>query len=174
MGVARFAWVGLGLLSASACTAGPGPGLEIPPHTCASSVTALDVAPPRGAYGELREDPSLWCGIPPQGGAPYTPLRGIRVRGPEALAEGLVIEVTVADVEASEELSYMELAARMTCANVGDNEGYWVGSEVHVRYPGYSLDDLAERDAELTVRVTSADGTVEIGDRWPVRLVRPE
>ena len=155
---------GLGLV---ACDGGV---VEVPPHPCDAEELLLDVAPPRDAFGALEETAELWCGIPPQGGAPYTPLR-LRVQGPLALFEGVNIALSATDAESGEELAYTALQARMTCANVGESAGFWVGSEVHMRYPGFALQDLGGRGAELRVSVTSLNESVVIEGEWPVELL---
>ena len=154
------------LLALVACD---GPTLP-PPHPCDSDVVEIDVAPPREAFGAMDDGTALWCGIPPQGGAPYSPVRA-RVQGPAALFDGMWLELMAEDADTGEELSYTGLHMRMTCANVGESAGYWVGSEVHVRYPGYAVEDLDGRSAWLTARVTSLDETVSIEDRWLVELL---
>lgn len=150
----------------AACPEAP----TLPPHPCHSDATAVDVTPAREPFGAMGDGTELWSGIPPQGGAPYTPLR-TRVLGPEVLFDGMVLELVVEDDRTGEELSYSESQTRMTCANVGESAGYWVGSEIHLRYPGYSLEALEGRDATLTVRVTSLDDTVSIEGQWSVGLV---
>ncbi|MEQ1569334.1 MAG: hypothetical protein ABMA64_27100 [Myxococcota bacterium] len=114
----------------------------------------LELAPPGGAFGDLVDGSSLWCGIPPQGGAPYSPI-GVRARGPDVLGEGVAIEAIGADPDSGEPLVYVALALAWVQANVGDAAGAWVGPEVHLRYDGQSLDDLAGRELFLVVRATA-------------------
>ena len=147
------------------------PPVTVPPHPCESEAVSFDVAQPREAFGSLQDGGALWYGTPPQGGAPFTPLR-LRIRGPASLADGMRISMMTHDMVTDEELSFTELDTRMTCANVGDSAGYWVGSEVHMRYAGWSLDDLEGRQAAFTVQVTSLDEEVTVEDGWEVELVR--
>ena len=97
-----------------------GAGPTIPSHPCASEVVRLDVAPPDGDFGDLADGGALWCGDPPQGGAPYTPFR-IRVAGPEALEDGVLVEMTAVALEDGAELAVTELTMGLTCANVGES-----------------------------------------------------
>lgn len=154
----------------AACSPGEPPP-EVPSHPCASNTTRLDVAPPQGEFGDLADGDALWCGNPPQGGAPYTPFR-VRLAGPEALEEGVYIEMTAVDVEDGSELAYTDLTMGVTCANVGESAGTWVGSEAHMRYFGHVLEDLDGREAEVTVRASAlAAPDVEATTSWQVLLV---
>jgi hypothetical protein len=157
---------------AAGCTDEPGPPDLPPMHTCAAAATArVDLAPPGGDYGDIEEGGPLWCGNPPQGGAPYTPFR-LRLLGPEGLEDGVTLEMVAADTETGEELAYTTLVMGVTCANVGDSEGFWVGSEAHMRYTGWELDDLDGRTAEITVTATGvADPSVRIVRQHEVLLV---
>lgn len=153
-----------GFLVIGACVDGP----TLPAHPCHADMDwEVDIAAPRGSFGEVD---LLWSGIPPQGGAPYTPIRP-RVRGPDVLFDGMGLEVLLSDADTGEELSVTDLDTRMTCANVGESAGYWVGSELHLRYPGVDLADLEDRDVTLSMRVTSIDQTAVIEDEWLVTLV---
>lgn len=165
----RAALPGIALLWAGCAEAPP---VEPPPpvHPCASAEVALEVAPPDGDYGELQDGDDLWCGNPPQGGAPYTPFR-MRLHGPDALADGVVIEMVALDPEDGTELGRIDVALGLTCANVGDSAGWWVaGGEAHLRYYGFLLEELDGVEAEIAVRASSVDGTVEVEDSWLVGL----
>ncbi len=161
----RGASILLGLLG---CVEVP-PAITPPLHPCHADRSEVDATFARGTFGEL-EGGELWCGHPPQGGAPYSPLQ-IRLRGPEAWSEGMLLEMIAADPEDGSELAYTDLTAGLICANVGDNEGFWVSSEAHMRYDGWSLEELAGRSAELTVRASSMDGGELAESSWRVGLV---
>ncbi len=150
----------------------PEPEPVLPSHPCASDVARLDVAPPQGEFGDMVDGEALWCGNPPQGGAPYTPFR-VRVAGPEALKDGVHIEMVAVDADAGVELAYTDLTMGLTCANVGDSAGFWVGSEAHMRYYGWGLEELDGRTADVTVRVSPIDeaSDVVIEETWRVDLV---
>ncbi|MEZ4235332.1 MAG: hypothetical protein R3F59_04065 [Myxococcota bacterium] len=140
-------------------------------HPCATDAGRLDLAPPGGDFGDITPDGPLWCGNPPQGGAPYTPFR-VRVRGPEAFKEGVALEMVASDVQTGEELAYTELTLGLTCANVGESAGFWVGSEAHMRYDGWGLDELDGRTAAITVTGTAiSDASVEVVAEHEVVLV---
>ncbi|MEN0061455.1 MAG: hypothetical protein AAGA48_04845 [Myxococcota bacterium] len=132
-----------------ACSDGEPP---VSPHPCASDETSLEVAPPDGEYGDLARGGAFAAGIPPQGGAPYSPLR-LRVTGPGELFDG--IDVDIAVFEDGALLTETQLPMRLTCANVGDNAGRWVGAEVHLRYFGLELEELDGRDVTVEVTVTA-------------------
>jgi hypothetical protein len=138
---------------------------------CDHEAASVEVAPPFGDYGELVQGASLWCGDPPQGGAPYSPFR-MRVQGPEPFEDGAQIEMTAVDPADGAELAFTSLTMGLTCANVGESEGYWVGSEAHMRYTGWGLDELAERDAEVTITaIALTDPAVRASVTVPVVLV---
>lgn len=111
-------------------------------------------------------DPFL-VAIPPQGGAPFTPLE-VRIEGLAAPQEGLGVEVFGEDRDSGEDLGTLELGQRFLCANVGDNAGRWVAPELHFRYPGWELDQLYDRAATFLIVVTDAEGTEVQTERWGV------
>lgn len=160
--------VPVGFLLSGACAPPP----EVPEvGPCDARHAALEVAPPDGDYGDLVDGADLWCGDPPQGGAPYTPFR-LRVAGPEALADGVYVEMTAVDAADGAELAYTDLTMGLTCANVGESAGTWVGGEAHMRYFGYALNDLPGRTAEVTVRVSTLGAeALDLEERWTVQLV---
>lgn len=149
-------WISLlALAAAIGCTPDAPPDLD-PVHPCDQPGAHLDLAPPGGDFGDLSDGSELWCGNPPQGGAPYTPFR-LRFAGPEAFEDGVMLEMRAVDVDSGEELALTTLTMGVTCANVGESEGFWVGSEAHMRYEGWSLDELAGRGAELAVTARAID-----------------
>jgi hypothetical protein len=119
---------------------------------CVEDRAAVEVAPPDGDFGELRDGDALFCGIPPQGGAPYTPLR-FRAVGPEALGDGVDIRVLARDADTDEVLGDTRLQLGVVCANAGDSAGWWTGAEVHLRYEGWTVPDLDGRRAALSFTV---------------------
>jgi len=151
----------LGLLGCEASTDG------VSPHPCAAPELALEVAPPDGDYGDLADGGELWAGIPPQGGAPYSPFR-VRLEGPDALYDGIDVRVRVAegDVVVADDTIPM----RLVCANVGENAGRWVGAEVHLIYTGWALDELPGRDVDVEVTVAGSEGLV-VTERGTATLV---
>jgi hypothetical protein len=148
-------WIGAlwgsGALFSVACEEGPPPP---PPGPCESASAEVDVAPPWGDYGDFVDGVELWCGNPPQGGAPYSPFR-FRLLGPEAFADGVELVMTAADPDDGTELGWTSLTMGLTCANVGESAGYWVGSEAHLRYSGWSLDELGGKAASITMEATA-------------------
>jgi hypothetical protein len=142
------------LLALAACAAPIEEGPPPPEHPCSQDQGAIDVAPPHGDFGELVDGGTLWCGNPPQGGAPYSPFR-LRIQGAEGFEDGVLVEMTAADLADGSELAFTSLTMGLTCANVGESAGMWVGSEAHMRYNGYGLDELDGRSAEITFRATA-------------------
>ncbi|HHO53066.1 MAG TPA: hypothetical protein ENK18_19860 [Deltaproteobacteria bacterium] len=143
------------------------PAPILPP--CHSDTLSIDAAPSRGAFGDLLGG-SLWCGNPPQGGAPYSPLR-LRLEGSSGWSAGMFLELIATDLADGTELAYTALEMGLVCANVGESEGSWVGSEAHMRYDGRTLDDLEGRTAELTVRAAALEGDEQVEASWWVDLV---
>ena len=127
------------------------PGLEL---ACDAPRVEVEVAPPYGDFGDLRDGDDLFCGSPPQGGAPYTPLR-FRAVGPEVLGDGVDVRVTAVDADTDEVLGDTQLSFGVVCANAGDSAGYWTGSEVHLRYDGWELPELEGRRARVTFGVNA-------------------
>ncbi len=83
-----------------------------------------------GTFGELGD--TVWCAIPPQGGAPYAPF-GLRVRGVLPLeGNGLHVTIRAVDTATQEAVGEGEFWDAFLCSNVGDNEGYWIKNELHL------------------------------------------
>ncbi len=116
----------------------------------------LEVVPTDLAFGAFVDGDPLLFGPPPQGGAPYTPLK-VRASGLAGLGTGATIDLWGSDLE-GEDLGEVSYETRFVCANVGDSAGTWVASDVHFRYFGWDLDALGGRIAELTTRVTDTSG----------------
>lgn len=122
---------------------------------CAAGPTRVEVAAPTLAFDALRDGDEVFCGIPPQGGAPYTPLR-FRAAGPAGFGEG--VDVRVRAVDGAEVLGDTSLQLGLVCANAGESAGWWTGGEVHLRYEGRAVEALDGRDAALTFSVTPIAG----------------
>lgn len=120
------------------------------------------MAPPNGDFGDLVSGGTLWFGNPPQGGAPYSPFR-LRILGDVAFGDGVFVEMTAADPNGVE-LAYTSLFLGLACANVGESEGMWVGSEAHMRYDGFSLDALDDRVASLFLRATAVEAPEKMAE----------
>ena len=160
-----------GLLGLAACEPEPELPPPLPGHLCASEEQAIELAPPEGSFGDLVDGSDLWCGNPPQGGAPYTPFR-VRFVGPEEYEDGVLIDLSAVDNETGETLASTEVALGLVCANVGESANKWVGAEAHMRYDGWPLPELEGRDAHLTVAAVPVVGDVlPVEGEWDVRLV---
>jgi hypothetical protein len=105
----------------------------------------------------LHDGASVAYGNPPQGGAPYAPFT-LRFEGLEQGETGLHIAMEAHDAATGEELGTTDYQQWLTCANVGDNEGYLVGPEFHLRFFGRTLEELDGREAEFTVTATNEFG----------------
>ena len=83
-------------------------------------------------YSEFGDAPEIvYCGIPPQGGAPYAPF-GVRLRGVEPDDLGVNLILTAVDLDTGEEIGVAEYNQVMICSNVCNNAGYSVGAELHM------------------------------------------
>jgi len=155
-------WVGV-LLIAVGCagtdpstvpTADTGVTYDVP---CAvRGEPTLDVAHAVDPWG--LDDAEIGCGIPPQGGAPYARFR-LRI-GDLALDDGATVTVTVTDLDTGEALGGTELVMGFVCSNVGDDADHWVGSEVHARFDGYSVEELLGRHVQVVASVATDDDLV--------------
>jgi hypothetical protein len=133
---------------------------EGPP--CASEGDpTLEVTPSEVAFGEHRDGDPLRYGPPPQGGAPYAAI-DLRVSGLEGMAEGVLIALSGVDLDSGEELGALQYPTRLVCANVGDSAGTWLANDVHHRFYGWELEELAGRPLLLEVSVSDMeDNAVE-------------
>lgn len=137
----------LGLLIALTACADPTDTGDPPVGSCdAGNQPELQVSH-YGTYDALGD--TVYCGIPPQGGAPYAPF-GVRVRGlsPEDNG-GMHVVITATDVATSEVVGESEFWERFLCSNVGESEGWWVAAEFHLRFYGYTLEELHGRQIDL-------------------------
>lgn len=117
----------------------------------------VEVVPVETAFGSFTAGDDLWYGTPPQGGAPYTPLRA-RVSGLDDVASGVTLSLHGVDDDTGDVLGDVAYDTRLVCANVGDSAGTWLASDVHFRYFGWELVDLIGRMATITLTVTSTSG----------------
>ena len=117
----------------------------------------LELAPSDLDFGDFEDGDPLLYGTPPQGGAPYSPFKA-RASGIEDLDQTSVVNLHAVDVDDGTELGDISYDVRFVCANVGDAAGSWVGSDLHLRFQGWSLEDLAGRSTEVTMTVTTANG----------------
>ncbi len=149
----------LAVLLAAGCDPAPDDtGGPVDPGACGAGDPALEVSH-YGTFDALGT--TMYCGIPPQGGAPYAPF-GVRVRGVDPADDGaLSVTITARDVDTGEELGAGDFHERFLCANAGDSAGWWVASEFHLRFFGYSLDDLHGRSATVHFVAEGANGEAE-------------
>ena len=66
-------------------------------------------------------------------------------------------------METGELLGTANYVQSFICSNAGENKGFYVTSEFHMRYPDRSLDDLDGREAEVVIEATNSDGESVIG-----------
>ena len=124
-----------------------------------AKVAALEVSH-YGTFAEL--DDIVYCGIPPQGGAPYAPF-GLRVRGVEPTDTGVIpVTITATDTTSGEVVGMGEFNERFLCANAGESDGWFVGAEFHLRFSGYELSELHEREIEISFEAEGLDGLAEM------------
>lgn len=115
---------------------------------------AVDVA-----EGMMLPGDDVPIGTPPQGGAPYTPVEH-RMLLPMHDGEVVRLEAYVYDVETQEQVGSFEHREMPLCSNVGDNFGFWFGGEVHVRFPGFPLEELDNLEVEMEVSLYAADDSL--------------
>lgn len=142
------------LLLLVACVDAP---TELPPCETVGDPD-LEVAPSDLDFGAFTDGDPLYYGTPPQGGAPYSPFHA-RATGLAGLDDGAVVDLSAVDRDDGAALGAITYDVRFVCANVGASAGTWVGSDLHLRFEGWALEDLAGRRAELTVEVSDLAGT---------------
>ena len=76
----------------------------------------------------------------------------------DGLDETTVVNLHAVDMDDGTQLGDISYDVRFVCANVGDAAGSWVGSDLHLRFQGWALEDLAGRSAEVTMTVTAPSG----------------
>ena len=119
----------------------------------------IDVVPAGMDFDAWESGDELVSAIPPQGGAPYTPLRA-RVGGLVDPELGVTLRVTGRDPSTDEEYGTLDNPSRLVCANVGDSAGTWLAADVHFRYFNWELSELDGREAEITFEVEDGEGNV--------------
>jgi hypothetical protein len=132
-------------------------GPYVPDCLVADDQPVLEVAYESGAFGELVDGVSAPVGIPPQGGAPYTPF-AIRLTGTGDihLGEHITARATREGVEiGSLDPSDDAMDAIPICSNVDPNAGWWMTWGVHIRYWNDALDDLVGSTVEFSFDVAS-------------------
>lgn len=145
-------WAAVGLLLLGACADGGDPA------PCdALGDAGLEVAPADVEFGAFTPGDPLLYGNPPQGGAPFSPFHA-RVTGVPDLDEGATLNLHAVDPTDDALLGDTTYELRLVCANVGDSAGQWLGTDLHQRFDGWSLDDLAGRTMHLTLTVENAAG----------------
>ncbi|MCB9682294.1 MAG: hypothetical protein H6733_12575 [Alphaproteobacteria bacterium] len=94
-------------------------------------------------------------GNPPQGGAPYAPFQ-IRLR---AVLDGQRTKVSASaiDTDTGQEIGSALQEQGFLCSNTGTHEGWLYGGEVHLRFWGWSLDELVDVPLSVTITVDLPD-----------------
>ncbi|MSQ04034.1 MAG: hypothetical protein EXR71_19465 [Myxococcales bacterium] len=118
---------------------------------------AATVAPAGVSYDAVADGDALGYGTPPQGGSPYSPFH-VRTTGLAALGEGASVRLVAQDLDGDVVLGDTTYELRLVCANVGDDAGSWVGSDLHQRFDGYDLDGLEGREVRITATVADLAG----------------
>ncbi len=108
-------------------------------------------------YATFSGGDTLEYGDPPQGGAPFAPFL-VRAYGLDHSADGYKVFLDAIDTETDEILGQGEYPQLFVCANVGDNAGYRIAPELHMRFFGFDLADLQGRSAEIVVRLEGGAG----------------
>lgn len=135
-----------------ACAAAP----EGPP--CAvSGDPELEVAPADVDFGGFHDGDSLLYGVPPQGGALYCPFHA-RVDGIADLDLGAHIEMVGIDADSDTVIAETTYDGRLVCANVGESAGQWLGTDLHLRFGEWTMEDLADKVLRLELWIENLDG----------------
>ncbi len=116
----------------------------------------MEVANGAHGYGQLGDEADILYGFPPQGGAPYVGF-DVRVHGLDQDDTGLFVEITATEDDGTE-MAYASFNQRFLCGNTGDNADWWVTSELHILFFGYSMEDLAEHPAAFELRAENTAG----------------
>lgn len=141
------------LVGLSGCT-------DTPEAPCESDADpSVQVVPAGSGFDEWVAGDGLVAATPPQGGAPYTPLRA-RVTGLVDPQLGVTLSLT--GVDPSDESIYGEISydTRLICANVGESAGQWLAADVHYRYFDWELGELDGREALISFSVEDLHGNV--------------
>lgn len=138
--------VSLVALVACACAGEP-----VVPLGCDDGPADLEIRVHDGEFGS--DNAALPYGRPPQGGAAYTPI-ALRMRG---LVPELELEATVTD-EGGEPIGVADVRQRLICSNTGEQSGWYVGAEVHLRYLDQPYEALEGQQATLEVWLTDPEG----------------
>jgi hypothetical protein len=119
----------------------------------------VQVVPAGLGFDEWMDGDDLVAATPPQGGAPYTPLRA-RVTGLVDPQVGVTLSLSGVDPSDGSEYGEISYDTRLVCANVGDSAGLWLAADVHYRYFDWDLGELDGRRAEISFSVEDLDGNV--------------
>ena len=159
------------------CLAACGPGGKDKKTTDTGTPTLGDCDLPKGAdpvveinhYGTFAELGDIaYCAIPPQGGAPYAPF-GVRVKGLVPMDNNAAhTTITATDSATDEEVGLTDFWDAYLCANAGESAGYWIKNEFHLRFFGYTLEELHGRQVDIRFDVEGADGTLT--ETWRFEL----
>jgi hypothetical protein len=106
----------------------------------------------------LTDEEDVDYGLPPQGGAPYAPFV-FRLGGLD-ITEPLWITMRANRVSDGVDVGEIALAQGFICSNTGIHDGYLVGAEVHMRFPGYTLDELEGWEVDIYVEASDSAARV--------------
>jgi hypothetical protein len=131
---------------------------EPEPAPCdVSGDPALEVAPADVDFGAFPEGDPLYYGVPPQGGALYSPFHA-RAAGIADLDEGASITMVGTDPADGTVIAESAYELRLVCANVGDSLGQWLGTDLHLRFGDWTLDELVGQRIRLDLTVANHAG----------------
>lgn len=149
----------------------PGTDTDVPLPCRPGTGAVLELSHHDSAWGALSDGDPLYYGHPPQGGAPYSPFQVRLLDVPDADL-GVVIETSAVEVGTGEVLGSGTYTERLICSNAGENEGWWVGAEVHMRYFGWELDELEGRRARVRVSVRWSEDEAPLDEGYEGVLTR--
>lgn len=131
------------------------------PSPCTvSGEPALQVAPVDVEFGAFHQGDLLYYGIPPQGGPLFSPFH-VRASGISSLDLGALVHLEGWDGDIL--LGATDYQQRLVCANVGENQGQWLGSDLHLRFGDWSAEELAGRRMRLDLEIANLEGVAAAG-----------
>ena len=117
----------------------------------------LELAPADVDFGAFTEGDPLYYGVPPQGGALYSPFH-VRVTGIASLDMGANVSMIGVDPTDGTLIAETDYALRFVCANVGESAGQWLGTDLHLRFGEWTMETLDGLAMQLEIAVENADG----------------
>lgn len=121
-----------------------------------SGTPAMELAPTDVDFGAFTDGDPLYYGVPPQGGALYSPFHA-RVAGIGDLDVSATVSMVGTEPDGTA-LAATDYQMRLVCANVGESAGQWLGTDLHLRFGEWEIAELAGRAMRVEVTIANVDG----------------